>query len=192
MNSNEKIDSLSGSFASGLRRLAGLTCAAVLVTTLVSLVPATRIDAGTVTIRTAPTRAVRSRITGLVHEVLVTHGAPVKAGQVVARLDASELNHQIETLQYQIAILNEESTSALGSAAAGMMARIAERRQTIIKLRSLNCDLKFLENKRQGLEIRASIDGNIATEDPDDLVGSQATAGEPLLQIVPATPAARS
>jgi hypothetical protein len=101
----------------------------------------------------------------------------------MARLDSSELDHQIEALGYQIAIAAEKSQAALDHAAAGDLTKVSERRRMVLKQRSLECDLRYLHHQRRALEICAPIAGRVATAEPDAMVGRSAIAGEALFHI---------
>lgn len=170
---------------SALKRAVTLGCAAVVFAGLLPHSSLQRIDAGQTMVELQKTRAVYARSTGIVEQILVASGDSVAKGQLLARLDATELAHKIETAELELRMLAEQRLAILYAAAGGNLGRLAERRQTELKALAQECELRHLRAQFATLEVRAQLAGRITTEDTEALVGRMANAGEPLFHLAP-------
>lgn len=136
---------------------------------------------------TRSARAIHCRSAGVIDHVAVSFGSIVKAGDVIARLDCSELDHQIESTNCRIALIADEIEMCFHAAARGDFSRASSRGQLLLRRKSLECDLKHFTARKQSLEVRAPVAGKIVTQDPGFLVGQLATAGGEIMQIEPGT-----
>lgn len=133
-----------------------------------------------------------SRAGGLIDYVGVTHGCVVKAGQVLIKMNPADLDHEIESTECKLALISDEIEADLQAANHGQVERLADRRQLVLKRKSIDCDLRYLRARRQSLELRAPVSGRVVTRYPEHLVGRLAAIGDELLQIEPVTGATES
>ncbi len=106
--------------------------------------------------------------------------------QVLATLDRRELVFRIHTAQRELEILRQEA-SILTDGSGADPAKLAQVELTEIKVRNKLEEVRYLESRREFLEIRAPLAGVIVTRDVETLAGKKLAAGEAFCEIaVPA------
>ena len=121
---------------------------------------------------------VRAEVPGQVQSVYVKSGDSVKAGQLLAVLHNPLLTAEADSLREQLALANSQlrtgqDRSDFDSAANAVRDRTRLQQQ-----------LAVAEKRAGALEIRAPIDGVIATTDLDQTPGSFLAAGDEFARIV--------
>jgi putative peptide zinc metalloprotease protein len=124
---------------------------------------------------------VRSEVPGQVSAVYVKQGDTVKTGQLLAILQNPEIAADADSLRHQLALAssqlrNGQDRSDYDSAASAVRDR-----------NRLQQELAVAEKRAAALEIRAPIDGVIATTDVEQKPGAFLAAGDELAQIVDRT-----
>ncbi|MEN9362549.1 MAG: hypothetical protein RL095_4084 [Verrucomicrobiota bacterium] len=117
--------------------------------------------------------------TAPVLEVLVRRGDKLQAGQLVLRLDPRDFDERIQLKSLELATC-QEKLRALEKLSFADAKQLAERQISAAQARCLEAELKLLQRRRQGLEIRAPSEG-VIDFDPDQLGrGRTLQAGEDL------------
>jgi multidrug efflux pump subunit AcrA (membrane-fusion protein) len=137
-------------------------------------------------------REVFAGIDGNVKEVLVSHGQLVEAGQILLRLENTDLEVQIENIRGQQATTLEEITSIQRGLLDQARLSLVEQHRLNGQLRqlaqtqiALNRELALLLQKRERLDVRSPITGMIVTWDAQqELTQRPVTGGERLLTVV--------
>lgn len=125
-----------------------------------------------------------SAVDGIIDEVNVAEGDRVKPEQVLAVLDPTELDHKIRVARRKIELLTEEM-DVLSRIGADKPEKLGERRLVILRRKSAEAELAFLNQQRRLLEIHAPVAGVVLTKDVASLVGKRLTAGEAFCEIAP-------
>src|SRR5271170_5232179 len=120
----------------------------------------------------------RAEVPGQVKMVYAKPGDTVKAGQVLALLQNPEIEADAESLRQELALANSElrngqDRSDFDSAASAVRERAR-----------LQQEVAVAEKRTAALEIRAPIDGVIATTDLDQKPGTFLEAGDELARVV--------
>src|SRR5271163_188896 len=121
---------------------------------------------------------IRAEVSGQVQTIYVKSGDAVKAGQLLAVLQNPLLRAEADSLRQQLALAssqlrNGQDRSDFDSAANAVRDRTR-----------LQQELAVAEKRAAALEIRAPIDGVIATTDLDQLPGSFLSAGDEFARVV--------
>lgn len=118
-----------------------------------------------------PERAlVRAEVDGRIDEVRVRDGQPVRAGDVLLRLQAPDLQAQVRALQARIDALVSEHAAALR----------AEPERAVAAAHALSAaevEWAQLEQRLEALVVRAQADGTVAITRADDLPGRHVQRG---------------
>jgi putative peptide zinc metalloprotease protein len=121
---------------------------------------------------------VRAEVSGQVKTVYVKSGDTVKSGQLLAVLQNPEIAADADSLRHQLALAssqlrNGQDRSDFDSAANAVRDRTR-----------LQQELAVAEKRAAALEIRAPIDGVVATADVDQKPGAFLAAGDEFARIV--------
>ncbi len=121
---------------------------------------------------------VRAEVPGQIKTVYVKAGDTVKMGQLLALLQNPEIAAAADSLRHQLALAssqlrNGQDRSDFDSAANAVRERTR-----------LQQELAVAEKRAASLEIRAPIDGVVATGDLDQKPGSFLAAGDEFVQVV--------
>lgn len=119
---------------------------------------------------------------GILEKVLIKEGQHVTQGQLLASLDPKELEFQMMSWSAQRDILTHEM-NRLTLEAGEKPASLAEKESVELKREAALTELKFLEWKKQLLEIRAPVSGIVVTRDVQTLGGKRLRAGETFCEI---------
>jgi multidrug efflux pump subunit AcrA (membrane-fusion protein) len=122
------------------------------------------------------------QVEGIIEKILVTEGASVTKGQVVAVLDPTELDHKITLAVRQVQLLNNEA-EVLQRSSFENIAKLAEGQLSALKLKRAEAELDFLRWQRRFIEIKAPADGVVVTKQVESLVGKKFAAGESFCEI---------
>ncbi len=122
-------------------------------------------------------------VDGIIGEVLVREGDPVKRGQVLARLDSEELNIETLRLNAEHGILSEEM-NRVSLEAGEDPASLAEKKVLELRREAVSNDLRYAHWKARALEIRSPCDGIVVTRDVASLAGKRVKAGEPFCELI--------
>jgi hypothetical protein len=121
-------------------------------------------------------------VDGIVDKVLVTEGAHVKQGQIIATMDTKELDFKIKSARAQYDILTSEA-ELLKAAAYEDPSKLGESHLVDLKRRSAWEEFTYYNWERQFLEIKAPVSGIVLTKEVDTLAGKKFKAGEPFCDI---------
>ena len=116
---------------------------------------------------------------GVLVEVLVEAGDLVKAGQVLARMDANELELELAEMraEFMQASKRRDSSVAQQDASASQMAQLEMER--------LQAKTNMLKNRRRKLEVKSPVDGIILGGESKKLEGARIKVGENLFETGP-------
>lgn len=117
---------------------------------------------------------------GVLAEVLAIEGDRVKAGDVLCRIDTSDLELQRSELIAQRAVHEVERDRAL-AVGSPVEAQLALANQRLVEAR-----LDILDRRIEQAQLRAPIDGVVVSGDLRKRAGSVTSLGEPLLTVAPA------
>ncbi len=124
-----------------------------------------------------PLAVVRARSDGFVREICVNSGQFVEAGQVIARLENSELLVELQDIDLEI-----EQTS--------LKSRVLKQREELAAFQAEEKKLETLRKQQQEksaevsqLLVRAPIRGTVILRDPDALLGTYAASGAEIVSI---------
>ncbi|MBI5572476.1 MAG: efflux RND transporter periplasmic adaptor subunit [Desulfomonile tiedjei] len=122
------------------------------------------------------------RMEGLVDKIHVTEGMHVQRGQVIATLDATELDHRINTAQRQAEMLNNEMV-LLRKSSSQDLTKLAESQLVELKRKSVLAELEYLEWQKQFLNVVAPASGVVVTKQIETMVGKKFKPGESFCEI---------
>jgi multidrug resistance efflux pump len=122
------------------------------------------------------------QVDGIVEQILVTEGAKVAKGQVVALLDPTELHHKIALARRQIDFLKNEA-DILQRSSFENVAKLSESQMSALKLKRGLAELDYLRWQVQFLEIKSPADGIVLTKQIETQAGKKFKAGEPFCEI---------
>lgn len=109
--------------------------------------------------------AIRTPVSGVVHEILVTTGEPVSAGQIVARLDGFGLQSELTQLRLEADLKRNRPDT--------------ERRE----FQLLEQRIEILEQQLERRILRSPGAGTVLSEELEDWVGARAAEGELLIEV---------
>lgn len=121
---------------------------------------------------------IRTNVSGLVEQVSVRQGDPVRAGDVLARLSSSEREAEFRATQARLRSLE----------AAYAAARFTDRARAEMVLSELNdarLAMQLAQTRLGQLTLTSAIDGEIAIEDADALKGRFLKEGALSMHILP-------
>jgi membrane fusion protein (multidrug efflux system) len=117
---------------------------------------------------------VRAEIAGIVREVALEEGKPVKKGQLLVKIEDAEIAAQAEEAEstYQLAILNLRRSESLAKTSSVTQ---ADRDRSEAEARSARARLALQKSRLEKTEIRAPFDGLVGerTISPGDFVSNQ-------------------
>lgn len=121
---------------------------------------------------------IRAEVPGQIRSVYVKSGDAVKAGQLLAVLQNPLLRAEADSLRQQLALANSQLRNGQDRSDFDSAANAVRDRTR------LQQELAVAEKRAASLEIRAPIDGFVATTDLDQLPGSFLAAGDEFARIV--------
>jgi RND family efflux transporter MFP subunit len=124
-------------------------------------------------------RYVAAPYDGQLKEVLVKPGDLVSAGQILARMDRSELEWRLaaQNAEYERASKQHDASMAQRETSLAQVARLEMQR--------LHAQRELLKERVENLEIKSPIDGIVLAGDPKKLVGARLTIGQALFETGP-------
>lgn len=123
-----------------------------------------------------------SKIDGLVEHIHIAEGTPVRRGQILASLDATEIDHKIGITERDITLLAKQK-EIMERSAGEEISKLAESRLFEIRIKSKTAELAYLKWQRQFLDITAPVSGIVLTKKVDTLIGRKFRAGEAFCEI---------
>lgn len=157
--------------------------AAIAIAVGLSMARTAPIEAGRAAAPQKPEIPVYSRGSGTIAEFVVSSGSEVSKGQLIARMDSTEIDHEIETVELRIQLVSDELTAGMLAAARGKFDKAADRQQLALKKRIFESDLKFLKQRREAMEIRSPAAGRVMARVKDEVVGQRTEPGDVLFHI---------
>jgi len=121
---------------------------------------------------------VRAEVPGQVKTVYVKAGDTVKMGQLLAVLQNPEIAADADSLRHQLALASSQLRNGQDRSDFDSAANAVRDRSR------LQQELAVAEKRAASLEIRAPIDGVVATSDLDQKPGSFLAAGDEFVRIV--------
>jgi membrane fusion protein (multidrug efflux system) len=117
---------------------------------------------------------VRTEIAGIVREIKIDEGQSVKKGQLLVKIDDSEIAAQTEEAEsaYQLALLNQKRSDSLAKTSSVTQ---ADRDRAEAEARSARARFNLQHSRLEKTEIRAPFDGVVGSRSvsPGDYVNSQ-------------------
>lgn len=122
------------------------------------------------------------RMDGLIERVLVTEGELVNDDQILAILDPTDLNYQIESAgrEYELLVKKLNTLSVESDVDP---TKLAEAQLVDLRRKKVWNDLQYHKWRRRFLEIRAPTSGVILTKDIQSVTGKKLKAGEPFCEL---------
>lgn len=121
---------------------------------------------------------VSSNIAGKVAEIPVDLGKKVNAGDIVAKLDTTELQNKVDEAQSEVSAAQEELSNAQSSASSGSSDAGGYQSQ----LSQAQSKLDEYQKELDSAVITSPISGTVSSRNLN--VGSTVTAGKPIVSIV--------
>lgn len=121
---------------------------------------------------------IRAEVPGQIQAVYVKSGDTVRTGQLLAVLQNPVLKAEAESLRQELALANSQLRTAQDRSDFDSTASALRDRTR------LQQELAVAQQRAASLEIRAPIDGVVATSNLDQLPGSFLAAGDEFAQIV--------
>lgn len=143
-----------------------------------SLVPVPGRVSADAEVRASSARTIVPPFTGYLSEVMVRPGAPVEPGDVLARMDTTDLELESAELLGEIARLSGERDEATARRNG------AEVRQLEAQLDQQRVRLELLVARIERATMRAPIAGVVGRGDLEELVGARVDPTQPLFEIV--------
>lgn len=191
----------------GVGRLLGLWRPAVLPKTLTALallgcallalhvVPAEFTLRGNGQLQPLVAREVFTPVDGEVEQVLVDHGSPVRAGQLLVSLKNPELDKELRRLEGELQITLERLATVTlrlsdrARQAPAELSRLeADKAELELRQQNLREEQRLITRKREQLERRSPMDGVVTTWDAQRILrGRPVLTGQALLSVVDPT-----
>jgi len=143
-----------------------------------ALVPIPSRVTATGEVRAAVSRTITPPFAGYIASVAVEAGDEVREGQVLVRMDTSDLLLQIAELEGRRLTAITERDDAQG------VRELARARLAEASLREIQAQLELLRDRVGRAEIRAPIDGVIARGELEPFVGALVQPDQPLVELV--------
>jgi putative peptide zinc metalloprotease protein len=121
---------------------------------------------------------VRALVDGRIQKVFVHEGDQVKAGQLLGVLENPEVNAGVLSLQQKLAIASSNLRNNQDRSDLGQTAQAGRDRKRLAQ------ELSIEQKRAQELEIRAPIDGIVATPNVDQETGSYLLSGDEFAHVV--------
>ncbi len=124
-------------------------------------------------------RFVAAPYEGLLENTIVENGDIVTQGQVLARMDASQLRMEMSSLQADMERERKKRDSALARR------NVAESQIASSEMKRLASEVAIISNRLSHTEIRSPIDGVIISGDLDKAEGAPMETGQNLFEVGP-------
>lgn len=134
---------------------------------------------GTFRLDSVERRVAPAPFDGVLREVLVDVGDEVARGDVLARLDDSELRLQLVAAEAELASLQREV------AIAQRERKEAEAQMARAKTEKAEAEIALLRERIDRAELRAPVSGRVVTGDLRRLVGAPVRQGETMFEVAP-------
>ena len=130
----------------------------------------------------AEPQVVTAAIDGVIDEILVRPNQSVQRGELLARFDATELEHRQMRLQQERRLAEEHLRKArqLALSSAIDAPRLAELES---ELALLELEFAHVTDQQQRLELRADTDGIVTYSRPQDWLGRAVSTGEKIMEV---------
>lgn len=129
---------------------------------------------------------IASGLNGVIHDVFVKPNQPVNKGDLLIRLDATELVHRKSRVQQELALAMErlrkaeqQSFAARSEPREGTAVFAELRAETELK----HIELDYIEGLIERLEIRAPVAGVVLFSSPKDWLGRAVSTGEKIMEV---------
>lgn len=126
--------------------------------------------------------AVRAPLSGVVEEIVVKPNAPVKAGDLLVRMDSRDLRGQLEAAKQTLSVAEAEyrqgQQQAFFDERSKMALGVLKRRRD-----QAEADAAFLAGELERTEIRADRSGVAVFSDPQEWLGRPVAVGERILMV---------
>ncbi|MHC4403362.1 MAG: efflux RND transporter periplasmic adaptor subunit [Planctomycetota bacterium] len=126
-------------------------------------------------------RFVAAPYDGILQEALVSSGATVAAGDVLARMDGREIRWELA------GITAERDRAVKQSDAAFANHKFAAAEVTKLEVDRLELKMQLLEHRRQNLNVKSPIGGVVTFGDLERAQGAPVKCGQTLFEIAPLT-----
>ncbi len=126
---------------------------------------------------------VYAKVNGYVRSMLVDKGYRVRRGQVLARIESPETDHQVQAARAALAVSRRNAERAHRLAPHGIVSR-QELDQAIAALRTATADLERVRALQEYEVVRAPFDGIVTARyvDPGALLTATST-GQPVVDV---------
>ena len=127
-------------------------------------------------------QSVRAPLSGVVEEIVVKPNAPVKAGDLLVRMDSRDLRGQLEAARQTLSVAEAEyrqgQQQAFFDERSKMALGVLKRRRD-----QAEADAAFLAGELERTEIRADRSGVAVFSDPQEWLGRPVAVGERILMV---------
>ena len=161
---------------SNLGRVILAVAAAIFVAMLVPLPHKIKSDC---VIEPVSRRFIAAPFDGKLEQTLVEPGDLVRQGDLLARLDGSEIRMQLSALRAEYDRESKHCDAALSSG------NIAESQIARHEMEKIALDISLKEKRIGNLEIQSPIDGMVVSGDLKQVVGAPLTVGQSMYEIAP-------
>ncbi len=126
---------------------------------------------------------VYAKVNGYVRSMLVDKGYRVRRGQVLARIESPETDHQVQAARAALAVSRRNAERARGLAPHGIVSR-QELDQATAALRTAAAELERVRALQEYEVVRAPFDGTVTARyvDPGALLTATST-GQPVVDV---------
>ena len=126
--------------------------------------------------------AVRAPLAGVVEEITVAPNAPVKAGDLLVRMDARELRGQLQAARQSLSVAEAEYRQSQQQAFFDERSKMALG--VLLRRRDqAAAEVEFLKGELARTEIRAERAGVAVFSDPQEWIGRPVAVGERILMV---------
>lgn len=127
--------------------------------------------------------AVTVPLQGVIQSVDISPNEWVEAGQVIARIDDTELRNALSVAQQQVIVartrVDQLQNASFADRAAAREVRVAEA-----ELELARSELRIAEARLERVDIRAEKSGIAIFDDPNSLIGLPVRVGQGIMEIV--------
>ncbi|MBF0182553.1 MAG: efflux RND transporter periplasmic adaptor subunit, partial [Magnetococcales bacterium] len=117
------------------------------------------------------------RVAGRIQQTMVKEGTPVKAGDLLAKLDDLPIRLRLVEAESRLALLERQIVEAKAASDAAAMSR------AMIERIAAKAAWEQARQDMEKVEVRSPVDGVVLTAQPDALVGREFPLGSEILRV---------
>jgi len=166
-----------------LSKQAKLVLAAMCLAILVLLVPVKQFVISPAEIISLDSVAVTAPVEGIVSELVAKPNQPVKAGDVLVKLDDTAVRNRLVSAQQALEVVRAEFLAGSHRAFSGGVDRASDVGVLRGRIHEKAAEVQFLQDQLAMLEIKASRDGVVVYGQENDLIGKPVSPGQKLMEL---------